>query len=467
MQTWDGYTRVSRVAGREGASFISPAVQRATIERLAKAKGVELGEVVEELDVSGAKPIDERELGRLIQKIEAGQSGGVLVWRVSRFSRNLLDAVTVAERIRDAGGALVGDDLDTTAPMGRAMLGFLAGWAEEERDQRRAAWRAATDSATKRGLHLGRVPLGYVRTTIHGRNGPLAIDHDHPERVDAVRYAFAARGQGDSWRSIQKAVREQYGIHLSVSTVQQMVATRVYTGQVQRGDQIVNGRAHPALVDEADWQRAQHARGARPTRNGRLASQGILAGLVYCAGCGGVVSTNSTGDSRKAAYGCQNKRKAECPAPASVSVHLLDAYVLPGILERMGAAFDVQAYVNNRERARLAIIAAEDEMDAFLAHASAAALGERYTTEAERRREAIREAVAAWEEFEAFRHPAGALGHDPGTWDTTPIEFQRDAARAVIQRVTISRAGKGSGRWVPLADRVGVVWRALELPRVP
>lgn len=59
---WDGYIRVSRVHGREGASFISPTVQRDAIERLATAKMVELGEVVEELDVSGAKPIDEREL---------------------------------------------------------------------------------------------------------------------------------------------------------------------------------------------------------------------------------------------------------------------------------------------------------------------------------------------------------------------------------------------------------------------
>src|ERR1043166_417003 len=55
----DGYIRVSRTAGRGGENFISPKVQRETIERLAKAKGARLGEIVEESDVSGARHIED------------------------------------------------------------------------------------------------------------------------------------------------------------------------------------------------------------------------------------------------------------------------------------------------------------------------------------------------------------------------------------------------------------------------
>jgi hypothetical protein len=43
-----GYIRISDVAGRNGDSFISPAVQRETIEGLAQARGVELAEVIDE-----------------------------------------------------------------------------------------------------------------------------------------------------------------------------------------------------------------------------------------------------------------------------------------------------------------------------------------------------------------------------------------------------------------------------------
>ena len=62
--SFDGYIRVSVTRGRSGPGFISPQVQRDTIERLAAAKGLELGEVVEELDVSEGNRVEERELGR-------------------------------------------------------------------------------------------------------------------------------------------------------------------------------------------------------------------------------------------------------------------------------------------------------------------------------------------------------------------------------------------------------------------
>ena len=138
-------------------------MQRETIERLAAFHKVEIGEIVKELDVSGAKPIDERDLGRLVRKIESGESGGLLVWKVSRFSRNLLDGVTVAARVREAKGRIIGEDLDSSASMGRAVLGFLLGWAEEERDARRTGFKTAQERAAARGVHPTRTPVGYAR----------------------------------------------------------------------------------------------------------------------------------------------------------------------------------------------------------------------------------------------------------------------------------------------------------------
>jgi DNA invertase Pin-like site-specific DNA recombinase len=69
---YDGYVRVSRKNGRSGASFLSPELQRQTIERLAKFHNVEIGEIVEEIDVKGSVPIEKRELGRLVQKVKDG-----------------------------------------------------------------------------------------------------------------------------------------------------------------------------------------------------------------------------------------------------------------------------------------------------------------------------------------------------------------------------------------------------------
>jgi hypothetical protein len=48
----DGYIRVSRVNEREGERFISPLVQRETIERWAQLHGAVVGALFEELDVT-------------------------------------------------------------------------------------------------------------------------------------------------------------------------------------------------------------------------------------------------------------------------------------------------------------------------------------------------------------------------------------------------------------------------------
>jgi site-specific DNA recombinase len=101
-----GLIRISRVAGREGERFLSPTVQRESIERQAVAHGIEVSEIVEERDISGSVPIEQRAVGRLVERIESGELDGLVVWRVSRYSRNLLDGITIASRIVKAGGRL-------------------------------------------------------------------------------------------------------------------------------------------------------------------------------------------------------------------------------------------------------------------------------------------------------------------------------------------------------------------------
>lgn len=90
MAAMDGYIRVSRTVGRKGGSYISPKVQRDKITGWAKLQDVELGEVVAEEDVSGAKPVDERELGRLFRRVESGESQGIIAYKLSRFGRGRL-----------------------------------------------------------------------------------------------------------------------------------------------------------------------------------------------------------------------------------------------------------------------------------------------------------------------------------------------------------------------------------------
>src|SRR6266516_1951844 len=148
----DGYIRVSRVSGRTGDSYISPKVQRDKITGWAKLHDVTLGQVVVEEDVSGAKPMDERELGKLLERVESGESEGIVAFKLSRFGRGALETLQAVERIRNVGGRLVTveDGVDSATPGGRLLLTVLAGLAEEELEQRRSGWAAAPAGARAR-----------------------------------------------------------------------------------------------------------------------------------------------------------------------------------------------------------------------------------------------------------------------------------------------------------------------------
>ena len=117
----DAYIRVSQVRGRSGPSFISPTQQRERIEAWIAAFGHERGEIFEELDASGARA-DRPKLQAAIERIERGESDGIVVAKLDRFGRSLMDGLQLIDRIRDAGGtfASVQDRVRSRHRHGRA-----------------------------------------------------------------------------------------------------------------------------------------------------------------------------------------------------------------------------------------------------------------------------------------------------------------------------------------------------------
>jgi DNA invertase Pin-like site-specific DNA recombinase len=473
--TYDGYVRVSRVGGRSGDSYRSPSDQEGIIRRLAREKGLTIDEVPHEEDTSGKAPIEERALGRLIRKIEKGHSAGLIVYRVTRFSRDFVDGVMAAERVRAAGGRLIGEDIDTSMPGSRGYLAMLLDIAENELDNRRATWKRATDGAIERGLHLGKVPMGYVRPVV-GRSdggkathGPLILDREHPERIEAVRYVFHQRALGATWGRIQADLEERFGLRLSRSSVYQLTSSRAFVGEVRSGDS-VRKNAHPAIISEAEYQAAAAQAGDAPIRNGLIRGTGMLHGLVYCAGCGKQCYLNSTGKPGVGSYGCTNRRKERCPAPASMLVDRLDAYVLPGILDRIDTTWDAAAHAQREIESMTAMIDAEKELAAFLEHVSVAVLGEDYAPEVTRRREAVRAAIAEAAAVRRMAQEAGMVDlgddqarpidpRDPEEWNALPITKRREIAAMAVDHVTVSKAGRGSFGKQPMEERVRVEWR--------
>jgi DNA invertase Pin-like site-specific DNA recombinase len=443
-----GYIRISKTGSRTGPSFISPEVQQDAIERLALGKGIEIAEVVEERDVSGGRPIEERELGRLVECIKRGEYGGLVVWKISRFSRNLLDGVQVASDISKAGGRIIAEDLDTGQQLGKAILGLLLGFAEEERDQRKAGWREAQERAAKRGVWPSRPPIGYSKDA----DGCLVPNADAP----AVTYAFRRRAAGDSLRSIARGIGEMTGRSgFAISNVDTILSGSVYLGHTINDDIRVEG-THQPLIDAQTWERVQAIERPKLVRTGSVAGKGILNGIAVCGGCGLTMTRGAGGKpgNRKAFYTC--RKPDACPAPASAHVDKVDALVIPHITERQadGAAL-LDGLLVELHDAQVAQTRAERELQDFLAGASITDLGpELYAQEVTRRRATLNEAIQA--------HTAVLDAQEALISSESEVEQRRSVAAQLIERVVIGRAERRpvQSGWSPIEERVTVEWKA-------
>ena len=244
-----GYVRVSRVAGREGESFISPALQRERIEAQAKASGHVVVGWREDLDQPGSR-YERPGFQEALAMVERGEAEGVIVAALDRFARSVPDAALALRRLEAADGVLVSvrDSLDTSSPMGRFARTMMLAIAELELDRIRENWQQVREHAIGRGVHIsGVTAVGYQR----GPDGRLQVD---PVAAPVIRELFLRRAAGASWTGLCKFLDERLprgdGKVWRSSTVLSIVNRRVYLGEAAAGS-VVNPAAHPAIVSRA------------------------------------------------------------------------------------------------------------------------------------------------------------------------------------------------------------------------
>ena len=319
-----GYVRVSRVGGRGGESFISPDVQRSTIEAKARERGLEVVEWVTDLDASDGK-FEREGFQRAIEAVEAGAAEAIVVARLTRFARSVLDTHRALERIELAGGRLVACDLDVdvSTPAGRMMRNILATLAEFELDVAREQWQTAKASAVDRGVKISnRAPFGYRFDSGH-RLEPVAGERE------LVVELFERRADGASWGDLLELFEARTGRVSYKQTVKHMLENRSYAGVVTYGDELVNESAHEAIVSTELFEAAQATSAAwlasqGPTRRFGRGAQSLLGGIAKCSACGAGMARSTGGKDRPAIYRCPNHR---CSARASILEAVLDKHV--------------------------------------------------------------------------------------------------------------------------------------------
>jgi site-specific DNA recombinase len=471
-RTTDAYIRVSRRAGREGESFISPELQRKKIADWANLHDVEILEWWEEIDQSGAK-VDRPLFQQALARCEAGESGGIVVAKLDRFARSAVDALSAIRRLNDAGARLVSveDNFDGSTPMGRFAIGILTLIAELELERIKENWSAAVSGAVERGIHISaRPPTGYKRDE-KGR-----LIRDEPA-ASAITELFRRRARGDSIRMLASWLDEQ-GIrpatgnpHWSTTGVTQLLHNPVYLGQARSGQYTLDG-AHEALVSRADFDAAQATRTLLKTRDGSIASKALLGGLIRCAGCGHTLkiagSTSKKTGERYPVYYCTGRyAKGVCRARATIRASHVDQYVEEQVLAALRSeggpiATAVQAS-QEIEQAAQAVSEAEHELDLFIGNPKLlSVLGEQKFLEGvEVRQRELDEARQRLAELRSKSALASELadGELLEAWPTLALAERRRLLHGLLDRVVLRRAdGRGKGA-VPAAERTQIVLR--------
>lgn len=131
--------------------------QLSALRAYAKRRGWIVALDVKEIG-SGAKRRPQREA--MMDAARRRQIDAVLVWRLDRWGRSLLDLIGTLNELSalNVGFVSLTEALDMTTPSGRALAGMLAVFAEFERDILRDRVKAGIAEARKAGKPHGRPP---------------------------------------------------------------------------------------------------------------------------------------------------------------------------------------------------------------------------------------------------------------------------------------------------------------------
>lgn len=149
------YVRVSSEEQADSRAGLE--AQRTAIQRECERRGWEVVEVIEDAGFS-AKDLKRPGVRAALDQLERKQADGLVVAKLDRLSRSMLDFTALMAKAQKEGWALVALDcaVDTTTPAGEAMAHVLATFAQFERRLIGQRTREALAVKKKQGVRLGR-----------------------------------------------------------------------------------------------------------------------------------------------------------------------------------------------------------------------------------------------------------------------------------------------------------------------
>ena len=293
--------------------------------------------------------MDRPALHRLLADIEAGKVDAIVVYKVDRLSRSLLDFARLMEVLdrRNVSFVSVTQQFNTTHSMGRLTLNILFSFAQFEREIISERTRDKMSAARRKGKWVGGMPvLGY---DVAPEGGRLVVNEDEAERVRAIFGLYlehqaliptvremARRGwTNKQW--VTRKGRERGGQPFDKNSLLRLLSNFAYLGKVNYHAQIYDAE-HDAIVPDELWHKVHgilRRNGASRGRRSQNKYGALLKGLLHCAPCGCAMAHAFTarGNKRYRYYVCVHAQKRgwdTCPTK-SVPAGEIERFVVDQI----------------------------------------------------------------------------------------------------------------------------------------
>jgi DNA invertase Pin-like site-specific DNA recombinase len=222
-------------------------------------------------------------LKQLLTDIDDGLIDVVVVYKIDRLSRSLMDFSKLVE-VFDRNGVTfvsVTQSFNTTTSMGRLTLNILLSFAQFEREVIGERIRDKVAASRKRGIWMGGyVPLGY-----DVENRKLLVNDAEAASVRRIFERFVELGSATVLaRELRRdGFRNKQGTLIDKGYLYRLLNNRVY-----RGEAVHKGKAYPgehdAIIDNGLWDRAHAILKESPRKranNSRSRTPALLKGLFY------------------------------------------------------------------------------------------------------------------------------------------------------------------------------------------
>lgn len=239
----------------------------------------------------------------MIKAIKERKYQTIVVYKIDRVSRNLLDFATFIDILKSVQTDFISlsEKFDTSTAMGQGMLNMTMVFAEIERNLTKERVMSVSKDIVSRGGHLGNpTPYGY---TYSKETKDYTINEDEAQKVKEM-YQMVLDGKSTTFISNllnDKGITGKRGRLWTSTTVLHILHNEAYKGvytwlksssgnrkpRLKNEIMRVQG-VYPAIIPTDDWEKVQAILTSRKQNRAptRAKKNHLFSGLVSCAECG-------------------------------------------------------------------------------------------------------------------------------------------------------------------------------------